>query len=78
MFIVRANLNKKCQKISKKVGGQIGLRPERENQFLPILTLKSVEIPKFFFLQISLFKGAIDGINNIFFSGVPFLVYNDF
>ena len=78
MFIVGANLKEKCKKISKKVAGQNGFRPECENQFLPILTLKSCEIPKIFFLQISLFIGAIDGINNIFFSGVPFLVYNDF
>ena len=41
-----------------------------KTRFLPILGLKNPEIQKFFFLQISLFVGPIDGINNIFFSEV--------
>ena len=32
----------------------------------------------FFFLQISLFVGPIDGINNIFFSEVTYWLYKDF
>ena len=57
MFIVGANLKEKCQKFSKKVAGQIGLRPERENQFLPILTLKSFEIPKLFSSNQPFYRG---------------------
>ena len=41
-----------------------------KNHVLPILGWKKFEIQKFFFLQISLFIGPIDGINNIFFSEV--------
>ena len=33
---------------------------------------------KIFFLQISLFVGPIDGINNIFFSEVTYWLYKDF
>ena len=45
--------------------------------FLPILEVKNSEIQKFSFLQISLFLGQIDGINNIFSSGLPFWLYRD-
>ena len=43
-----------------------------KNRFLPILGEKNFEIQNFFFLQISLFLGPIDGISNIFSSSVPF------
>ena len=45
--------------------------------FLPILGVKNSENEKVFFLQIILFLGPIDGINNIFLSGAPFLLYSD-
>ena len=47
-------------------------------RFLPILGVKNSEIQKFFFLQISLFLGPIDGPNNIFWWGLPFWLYSDF
>ena len=69
----------------KILAGAVGAHPllapgvrALKTMFLPILGRKNFEIQKFFFLQISIFVGPIDGINNIFFSGVPFLVYNDF
>ena len=37
-----------------------------KNEFLPILGVKNSENQKFFFLQISIFLGPIDGINDIF------------
>ena len=43
-----------------------------KTMFLPIFGQKNSEIQKFFFLQISLFWGPIDDINNIFSPGVPF------
>ena len=49
-----------------------------KNRFLPILGRKNFEIQKFFFLQISLFVGPIDGINNIFFSEEPYWLHRDF
>ena len=45
--------------------------------FLPILGQKNFKIPKFFFLQISLFMGPIDGTNDIFLSGLPFRLYSN-
>ena len=57
------------------VGAHPLLAPGRKapkTTFLPIFGVKNPEIQKFFFLQISLFLGPIDGINNIFSPGVPF------
>ena len=45
--------------------------------FLPILGVKNPENQKFFFLQISIFLGPIDGINDIFWSGLPFWLYSE-
>ena len=44
--------------------------------FLPILGVKNPEIQKKFFLQFSIFLGPIDGTNDIFLSGLPFLLYS--
>ena len=63
------------------VGAHLLLAPANKapkTRFLPILGLKNPEIQKFFFLQISLFVGPIDGINNIFFSEVTYWLYKDF
>ena len=49
-----------------------------KNRFLPILGWKNSEIQKFFFLQISLFIGPIDGISNIFSLDQPYWLYSDF
>ena len=46
--------------------------------FCPFWGGKKIEIQNFFFLQISLFVGPIDGINNIFFSEVTYWLYKDF
>ena len=66
------------------LGGAVGAHPllasgvkALKNRFLPILGRKKSEIQKFFFLQISLFIGPIDGTNNIFLSGLPFRLYSD-
>ena len=48
-----------------------------KTRFLPILGQKIFEIQKFFFPQISLFIGPIDGLSNIFWSGLPFWLYID-
>ena len=45
--------------------------------FLPILGVKNSENQNFFFLQISIFLGPIDGINDIFWSGLPFWLYSE-
>ena len=45
--------------------------------FLPILGVKNSENQNFFFLQISIFLGPIDGINDIFLSGLPFWLYSE-
>ena len=45
--------------------------------FLPIFGGKNSENQKNFFLQISIFLGPIDGINDIFLSGLPFWLYSE-
>ena len=49
-----------------------------ENHVFAHFGAENFEIQKFFFLQISIFVGPIDGINNIFFSEVPYWLYKDF
>ena len=68
-----------CITDQKILAGAVGAHPvlapgskAPKTRFLPILGLKNPEIQKFFFLQISLFVGPIDGICNIFSPGVPF------
>ena len=71
--------------LTKKIlAGAVGAHPvlppgskAPKTTFLPIFGVKNPEIQKFFFLQISLFVGPIDGVNNIFFSEVPYWLHND-
>ena len=70
---------------TKILAGAVGAHPvlapgmqALKNRFLPILGPKNFEIPKFFFLQISLFIGPIGGTNNNFLSGLPIWLYSDF
>ena len=45
--------------------------------FLPVLGVKNSENQNFFFPQICLFLGPIDGTNDIFCSGLPFWLYSE-
>ena len=70
---------------TKILAGAVGAHPllafgvkALKNRFLPIFGWKKSEIQQFFFLQISLFIGPIDGINNTFFSEVPYWLHKDF
>ena len=66
--------------LTKKIlAGAVGAHPvlppgskAPKTTFLPILGVKKSEIQKIFFLQICLFLGPIDAINNIFSPGLPF------
>ena len=49
-----------------------------ENHVFAHFGAENFEIQKFFFLQISLFIGPIDGTDNNFLSGLPFWLYCDF
>ena len=69
----------------KIVVGAVGAHPllapgmkALKTKFLPIMGAKNSEIQNFFFLQISLFIGPIDGTNNNFLSVLPFWLYSDF
>ena len=62
------------------VGAHAHLAPSvraLKNEFLPILGVKNSENQKFFFPQISLFLGPIDGHLKNFLSALPFWLYND-
>ena len=66
----------------KILAGAVGAHPllapgskTPKTTFLSIFGVKNPEIQKFFFLQISLFLGPIDDINNIFSPDLPFWLY---
>ena len=70
---------------TKSLAGAVGAHPflaprskAPKTTILPILRRKILEIQNFFLLQISLFIGPIDGINNNFLLGLPFWGYGDF
>ena len=63
----------------RAVGAHAHLAPgvrALKNEFLPIFGVKNSENQKFFFPQISLFLGPIDGPNNIFSWGLAFWLYS--
>ena len=49
-----------------------------ENHVFAHFGVEKFQIRKFFFLQISIFVGPIDGINNIFSLNQPYWLYSDF
>ena len=82
-FWICCSLSYFASPTTKILAGAVGAHPllafgakALKNRFLPIFGRKKSEIQKFFFLQISLFIGPIDGTNNIFLSGLPVWLYS--